>query len=183
MIESLPRKRLREEWEMEEWEIEEVGFLRYKINWLEERVNQLEEEKRWLEREVEETYTELLEERRKRSDLEKWIHELLKSKLPLPTYLWESERLNEAKRLLEMLRGKIARGEDISKDELKKLVEVDILADKHPELKKSVKEIIIMLEKITPAEIVELKEGEIKEIDEDTIVRKRKDGIVEVIFL
>ncbi|MCD6492909.1 MAG: hypothetical protein J7K36_03785 [Archaeoglobaceae archaeon] len=179
MIEPLPKKRLREE-----WKVEEVEFLRDKVNWLEDRVDQLEEEKRWLEREVEETYTELLEERRKRYYLEKWIHDnLLKSKPPLPTSLWESERLNEAERLLEMLRGKIARGEDISKDELKKLIEIDILADKHPELKKSVREVIIMLEKITPAEVIELKEGEIKEIDEDMIVRKKKDGVVEVIAL
>ena len=53
------------------------------------------------------------------------------------------------------------------------------------ELHEKVAKIIVSIEKTIPAEKVELKEGEIKELDEDTLVRKRKrkNGVIELIIL
>ena len=53
------------------------------------------------------------------------------------------------------------------------------------ELHEKVAKIIVSIEKTIPAEEVELKEGEIKELDEDTLVRKRKrkNGVIELIIL
>gem|GEM_PF-4209664 len=95
-------------------------------------------------------------------------------------FSWEYE---EIKNFLENLKDKLKKGEELNNEELKKFIEIDMLADRHPELKKGVREIISLLEKNIPSEIVELNEGEIKEIDKDIIVRKRKDGVVEVIIL
>ena len=53
---------------------------------------------------------------------------------------------------LEQLKSKIRRGEDLTKEELKRFVEIDILADSRPELKKLCREIILLLEEVTPTE-------------------------------
>ncbi|WP_456327988.1 hypothetical protein [Archaeoglobus sp.] len=163
---------------------------------LESKVIQLENERNWLSRELNETYKELLEERKKRINLEKLLNDIIKipksekhtsestTNLRVPSHeVWKSDLVKESKRFLEALRNKIEKGKELTKEELKKFVEIDILADKHPELKKLVREIIILLEKVTSPEIVELKDGEIRELDEDILVRKRKDGVIEIITL
>jgi len=180
-----------------EWDI-------YKL----ETIKRLEDEIRWLKRELKETcqeladvYSELSKEQERRKFLEKTLIKILKeSHIDVsynihhseiePRYIrdtidyWEeSEKLEKAKMEIKNLKKKIEKGEELHEEELHKLVEIDILSEKYPELKKVVKEIILMLEKIAPKEVIELKEGEIREIDENTIIRKRRDGIVEVIIL
>jgi len=83
---------------------------------------------------------------------------------------------------LKRFRNKIESGEKPTRDELKKLVEIDNLADNDPELKKLVIEVIEFLEKSTFPEIIELKEGEIKEIDKSIIVKRGVDGSIEIIL-
>ena len=73
----------------------------------------------------------------------------------------------------------------LSNDDLNQLIEIDRFAEEHNllELHEKVAKIIVSIEKTIPAEEVELKEGEIKELDEDTLVRKRKSGVIELIIL
>jgi len=80
---------------------------------------------------------------------------------------------------------KLKTGGKLSSDDLNQLIEIDRFAEEHnlSELHEKVAKIIVSLEKTIPAEEVELKEGEIKELDEDTLVRKRKNGVIELIIL
>jgi len=73
----------------------------------------------------------------------------------------------------------------LSNDDLNQLIEIDRFAEEHNllELHEKVAKIIVSIEKTIPAEEVELKEGEIKELDEDTLVRKRKNGVIELVIL
>ena len=73
----------------------------------------------------------------------------------------------------------------LSNDDLNQLIEIDRFAEEHNllELHEKVAKIIVSIEKTIPAEKVELKEGEIKELDEDTLVRKRKNGVIELVIL
>lgn len=99
----------------------------------------------------------------------------------------EMEDLERAKQDLWNIGEKIRSGKNLSREELRRLVEIDILADRHrdnyPELKRGVRELLLLIEKITPAEVVSLKKGEIREIDDNTLIRRRKDGVVEVLIL
>ena len=80
---------------------------------------------------------------------------------------------------------KVKAGGKLSNDDLNQLIEIDRFAEEHnlSELHEKVAKIIVSIEKTIPAEEVELKEGEIKELDEDTLVRKRKNGVIELIIL
>lgn len=86
---------------------------------------------------------------------------------------------------LHSLDDKLKAGGKLSTDDLIQLIEIDRFAEEHDlsELREKVAKIIVSLEKTIPAEEVELKEGEIKELDEDTLVRKRKNGVIELIIL
>ncbi len=176
-----------------------IRYPKTKWEFYESEIKRLEHEKMELEKELRETYKELLEERKKSQILEN----ILLRKIPIdvlskthdyseietkyidnPASYWEtSEKVERAKEKIKELKRKIEKGETLNEDELRKLVEIDIMSEKYPELKKIVREVIIMLEKLTPAEIIELKKGEIKELDENTLIRRRKDGVVEVIIL
>ena len=89
--------------------------------------------------------------------------------------------------ILQSLDDKLKTGGKLSNDDLNQLIEIDRFAEEHNllELHEKVAKIIVSLEKTIPAEEVELKEGEIKELDEDTLVRKRKrkNGVIELIIL
>ena len=87
--------------------------------------------------------------------------------------------------ILQSFDDKLKTGGKLSSDDLNQLIEIDRFAEEHNllELHEKVAKIIVSLEKTIPAEEVELKEGEIKELDEDTLVRKRKNGVIELIIL
>lgn len=169
-----------------------------KIEFLEKRILKLEEEKRWLEKEVREIHSELVEEKKTMSlytptyysdDVKKFLERVFNEFLKTPiyyttfytTYSTESN-LDDVVKFLEKIKDKIVNKEKIDSKELRKFAKISILATKNPNIEKLVREIILLLEEI-PGEIIELKKGEIKEIDEDTIIRRRKDGVIEVIFL
>jgi len=88
-------------------------------------------------------------------------------------------------RALQSLEDKLEAEGELSKKDIIQLIEIDSFAEKHDlsGLSEKVAKIIVNLERRMPAEDVELKEGEIKEFDEDTLVRKRKDGVIELIIL
>jgi len=87
--------------------------------------------------------------------------------------------------ILQSLDDKLKTAGKLSNDDLNQLIEIDRFAEEHNllELHEKVAKIIVSIEKTIPAEEVELKEGEIKELDEDTLVRKRKNGVIELIIL
>ena len=87
--------------------------------------------------------------------------------------------------ILQSLDDKLKTGGKLSNDDLNQLIEIDRFAEEHNllELHEKVAKIMVSIEKTIPAEKVELKEGEIKELDEDTLVRKRKNGVIELIIL
>ena len=87
--------------------------------------------------------------------------------------------------ILKFLEIKLKSGEKLTDDDISQLIEIDRFAEEHnlSELHEKVAKIIVSIEKTIPAEEVELKEGEIKELDEDTLVRKRKNGVIELIIL
>ena len=83
---------------------------------------------------------------------------------------------------LTFLDSKLKSGEKLTDDDLNQLIEIDRFAEEHnlPELHEKVAKIIVSIEKTIPAEEIELKEDEIKELNKDMVVRKRKDGIIEI---
>ena len=84
--------------------------------------------------------------------------------------------------LLQSLEDKLKSGKKLTDDDLNQLIEIDRYAEDHnlPELREKVAKIIVSIEKTIPAEEVELKEGEIKELNKDMLIRKRKNGVIEI---
>ena len=84
--------------------------------------------------------------------------------------------------ILKSLEDKLKSGKKPTNDDITKLIEIGDFAQEYnlPELHEKVIKVMLMLEKIIPAEEIELKEGETKELNEDTLVRKRKNNVIEV---
>jgi len=83
---------------------------------------------------------------------------------------------------LQSLEDKLKSGERLTDDDISQLIEIDRFAEEHnlPELHEKVAKIIVSIEKTIPAEEVELKEGEIKKLNKDMLIRKRKNGVIEI---
>ena len=77
---------------------------------------------------------------------------------------------------------KLKTGGKLSSDDLNQLIEIDRFAEEHnlSELHEKVAKIIVSLEKTIPAEEVELKEGEIKKLSGNVVIRKRKGNMIEI---
>ena len=84
--------------------------------------------------------------------------------------------------ILKFLEIKLKSGKKPTNDDITKLIEIGNFAQEYnlPGLHEKVIKVMLMLEKIIPAEDVELKEGETKKLNEDTLVRKRKNNVIEV---
>jgi len=84
--------------------------------------------------------------------------------------------------ILQYLEIKLKSGKKLTNDDITKLIEIDNFAQEHnlSGLHEKVAKVMLMLEKTIPAEDVELKEGETKELSKDTLVRKRKNNVIEV---
>ena len=84
---------------------------------------------------------------------------------------------------LKSLEIKLKSGKKLTNDDITKLIEIDNFAQEHnlSGLHEKVIKVMLMLEKIIPAEEIELKEGETKELSKDTLVRKRKNNVIEII--
>ena len=84
--------------------------------------------------------------------------------------------------IIQSLEIKLKSGKKLTNDDITKLIEIDNFAQEYnlPELHEKVIKVMLMLEKTIPAEDVELKEGETKELSKDTLVRKRKNNVIEV---
>ena len=85
--------------------------------------------------------------------------------------------------ILKFLEIKLKSGKKLTNNDIAKLIEIDNFAQEYnlPELHEKVIKVMLMLEKIIPAEEIELKEGETKELSKDTLVRKRKNNVIEII--
>jgi len=75
----------------------------------------------------------------------------------------------------------------LNSNDINHLIEIDCFAEKNkiPELRERITRAIINLEKAVPAKEIILKEGEegeIKELDEETFVKKRRNNIIELII-
>ena len=83
---------------------------------------------------------------------------------------------------LESLEDKLKSGEKLTDDDISQLIEIDRFAEEHnlSELHEKVAKTIVSLEKTTPAEEVELKEGKTKKLSENVVIRKRKGNIIEI---
>jgi len=81
---------------------------------------------------------------------------------------------------LESLEDKLKSGEKLTDDDISPLIEIDNFAQEHnlPELHEKATKIIVSIEKTMPAEEVKLKEGEIKKLTENIVIRKRKDNMI-----
>jgi len=91
---------------------------------------------------------------------------------------------------LHHLMEKLERGEVLNADEVASLMRIEELARSkgREELLREVERAFTKLGELTKniagePEKIELKEGEIKEIDENTLIRRRKDGKLELILL
>ena len=84
--------------------------------------------------------------------------------------------------IIQSLEIKLKSGKKLTNDDITKLIEIGNFAQEYnlPELHEKVIKVMLMLEKIIPAEEIELKEGETKELNEDILVRKRKNNVIEV---
>jgi len=84
--------------------------------------------------------------------------------------------------ILKSLEDKLKSGKKPTNDDITKLIEIGDFAQEYnlPELHEKVIKVMLMLEKTIPVEDVELKEGETKELSKDTLVRKRKNNVIEV---
>lgn len=94
----------------------------------------------------------------------------------------ETERFS---RNLQFIEHKLKKEGKLSEDDIAQVIEIDRFAEEHnlSELREWITKIFIYLEKTIPAQEVELKEGEIKELEENVLVRRRKDGVLELIVL
>jgi len=84
--------------------------------------------------------------------------------------------------IIQSLEIKLKSGKKLTDDDITKLIEIDNFAQEHNllELHEKVAKIIVSIEKTIPAEEVELKEGEIKKLNKDMLIRKRKNGVIEI---
>jgi len=90
--------------------------------------------------------------------------------------------MKKMEELLQSLEDKLKSGKKLSNDDINQLIEIDRFAEEHnlSELHEKIAKIIVSLEKTIPAEEVELKEGEIKKLSGNVVIRKRKGNMIEI---
>ena len=124
-------------------------------------------------------------------ELEDILRELRRILLFIRTDIEEEEEFPTVEELeLRPLMEKLERGEVLNADEVASLMRIEEFARSkgRGELLREVEKAFTKLGELTKnlagePEKIELKEGEIKEIDENTLIRRRKDGKLELILL
>jgi len=124
-------------------------------------------------------------------ELEDTLRELRRILLFIRTDIEEEEGFPTVEELeLRPLMEKLERGEVLNADEVASLMRIEEFARSkgREELLREVERAFTKLGELTKnlagePEKIELKEGEIKEIDENTLIRRRKDGKLELILL
>ena len=124
-------------------------------------------------------------------ELEDTLRELRRILLFIRTDIEEEEEFTTVEELeLRPLMEKLERGEVLNADEVASLMRIEEFARSkgREELLREVERVFTKLGELTKniagePEKVELKKGEFKEIDENTLIRRRKDGKLELILL
>ena len=124
-------------------------------------------------------------------ELEDTLRELRRILLFIRTDIEEEEEFTTVEELeLRPLMEKLERGEVLNADEVASLMRIEEFArsEGREELLREVERAFTKLGELTKnlagePEKIELKKGEIKEIDENTLIRRRKDGKLELILL
>ena len=124
-------------------------------------------------------------------ELEDTLRELRRILLFIRTDIEEEEGFPTVEELeLRPLMEKLERGEVLNADEVASLMRIEEFARSkgREELLREVERAFTKLGELTKniaeePEKMELKKGEIKEIDENTLIRRRKDGKLELILL
>jgi len=124
-------------------------------------------------------------------ELEDTLRELRRILLFIRTDIEEEEEFTTVEELeLRPLMEKLERGEVLNADEVASLMRIEEFARSkgREELLREVERAFTKLGELTKniaaePEKMELKKGEIKEIDENTLIRRRKDGKLELILL
>jgi len=124
-------------------------------------------------------------------ELEDTLQELRRILLFIRTDIEEEEEFTTVEELeLRPLMEKLERGEVLNADEVASLMRIEEFArsEGREELLREVERAFTKLGELTKniaaePEKIELKKGEIKEIDENTLIRRRKDGKLELILL
>ena len=124
-------------------------------------------------------------------ELEDTLRELRRILLFIRTGIEEEEEFTTVEELeLRLLMEKLERGEVLNADEVASLMRIEEFARSkgRGELLREVEKAFTKLGELTKniaaePEKMELKNGEIKEIDENTLIRRRKDGKLELILL
>jgi len=124
-------------------------------------------------------------------ELEDTLRELRRILLFIRTGIEEEEEFTTVEELeLRLLMEKLERGEVLNADEVASLMRIEEFARSkgRGELLREVEKAFTKLGELTKnlagePEKMELKKGEIKEIDENTLIRRRKDGKLELILL
>jgi len=124
-------------------------------------------------------------------ELEDTLRELRRILLFIRTDIEEEEEFTTVEELeLRPLMEKLERGEILNADEVASLMRIEKFArsEGREELLREVERAFTKLGELTKniaaePEKMELKKGEIKEIDENTLIRRRKDGKLELILL
>jgi len=124
-------------------------------------------------------------------ELEDTLRELRRILLFIRTDIEEEEEFTTVEELeLRPLMEKLERGEVLNADEVASLMRIEEFArsEGREELLREVERAFTKLGELTKniavePEKMELKKGEIKEIDENTLIRRRKDGKLELILL
>ncbi|MCW7079621.1 MAG: hypothetical protein OCU16_00785 [Candidatus Methanospirare jalkutatii] len=124
-------------------------------------------------------------------ELEDTLRELKRILLFIRTDIEEEEEFTTVEELeLRPLTEKLERGEVLNADEVASLMRIEEFArsEGREELLREVERAFTKLGELTKnlagePEKIELKKGEIKEIDENTLIRRRKDGKLELILL
>ena len=124
-------------------------------------------------------------------ELEDTLRELRRILLFIRTDIEEEEEFTTVEELeLRPLMEKLERGEVLNADEVASLMRIEEFARSkgREELLREVERAFTKLGELTKnlagePEKIELKKGEIKEIDENTLIRRRKDGKLELILL
>ena len=123
-------------------------------------------------------------------ELEDTLRELRRILLFIRTDIEEEEFTTVEELELRSLIEKLERGEVLNADEVASLMRIEEFARSkgREELLREVERAFTKLGELTKnlagePEKMELKRGEIKEIDENTLIRRRKDGKLELILL
>jgi len=124
-------------------------------------------------------------------ELEDTLRELRRILLFIRADIEEVEEFTTVEELeLRPLMEKLERGEVLNADEVASLIRIEKFArsEGREELLREVERAFTKLGELTKniavePEKMELKKGEIKEIDENTLIRRRKDGMLELILL